>query len=80
MSTLAFVRTYLDDLLCITRGSLEDHLEKLRKVLSLLQEVSLKVNANKLKFCAHETKYLGYTCTKEGIKNHKQTRYRQYLQ
>ena len=27
MATLEFVRTYLDDLLCITKGDLEDHLE-----------------------------------------------------
>ena len=76
MSTLEFVRTYLDDLLCITRGSLEDHLEKLNMVLSKLQEVGLKVNADKSKFCAFETEYLGYTLTKEGIKP--QTN-RQYL-
>ncbi len=29
MATLEFIRTYLDDLLIITKGSLEDHLEKL---------------------------------------------------
>ncbi len=33
MATLEFVRTYLDDLLCITKGYLEDHLENLRQVL-----------------------------------------------
>ena len=33
MATLDFVRTYLDDLLCITKGNLEDHLNKLREVL-----------------------------------------------
>ena len=29
MATLEFIRTYLDDLLIITKGSLEDHLEAL---------------------------------------------------
>ena len=29
MGTLEFVRTYIDDLLCITKGSLDDHLSKL---------------------------------------------------
>jgi hypothetical protein len=29
MATLEFVRAYIDDLLCITKGSLEDHLAKL---------------------------------------------------
>eukprot|EP00804_Cyclotella_cryptica_P029391 CCRYP_013329-RA/>CCRYP_013329-RA protein AED:0.14 eAED:0.20 QI:0/0/0/1/0.5/0.33/3/0/844 len=32
MATLEFVRTYLDDLLYISKGSLEDHLSKLRQV------------------------------------------------
>ena len=31
MASLEFVRTYLDDLLCISKGSLEDHLNKLKK-------------------------------------------------
>jgi hypothetical protein len=30
MATLEFVRTYLDDLLCITKGNLKDHLSKLK--------------------------------------------------
>ena len=32
MGTLEFVQTYIDDLLCITKGSLDDHLSKLRRV------------------------------------------------
>ena len=36
MATLEFVQTYLDDLLIITKGSLEDHLEKLSMVLTRL--------------------------------------------
>ena len=68
MAALEFVRTYLDDLLCITRASLEDHLEKLRVVLTRLQDAGLKVNADKSKFCAYETEYLGYVLTRDGIK------------
>jgi hypothetical protein len=34
MESLEYVQTYLDDLLCISGNSLEDHLEKLDKVLS----------------------------------------------
>ena len=52
MLALELVRTYLDDLLVITRASLEDHLEKLRMVFFKLQEVWLRTNANKLSFCA----------------------------
>ena len=68
MATLEFVRTYLDDLLCITKGNLEDHLQRLRKVLIRLRDAGLKINADKSKFCALETEYLGYILTRDGIK------------
>jgi hypothetical protein len=47
---------------------LEDHLEKLRLVLIRLQDAGLKVNADKLSFCAHETEYLGYIITRDDLK------------
>jgi hypothetical protein len=50
MATLECVRTYLDDLLCITKGSVKDNLDKLKEVFNKLQDVGLKVNADKLKF------------------------------
>ena len=68
---LEFVRTYLDDLLVITKASLEDHLEKLRMVLTKLWEAGLRINADKSTFCAITTEYLGYTLTREGIKQQK---------
>jgi hypothetical protein len=70
METLAleYVRAYIDDLLCITRGSLEDHLDKLEEVLKRLRDAGLKVNAAKSFFCTHEIKYLGYMLTRGGIK------------
>ena len=36
MESLEYVRAYLDDLLCISKLSLEDHLEKLEEVLRQL--------------------------------------------
>ncbi len=59
METLEYVRAYLDDLLCISKLSLEDHLEKLEEVLRRLRDTGLKVNAAKLTFCAFEMEYLG---------------------
>ena len=46
MIDLEFVRTYLDDLLTITKSNLSDHLDKLRKVLTRLREAGLKINAD----------------------------------
>ena len=48
MATLEFVRTYLDDLLCISKGNLDNHLAKLRRVLIRLWNAGLKVNARNL--------------------------------
>ncbi len=50
------------------RGSLDDHLSKLRKVLIRLRHAGLKVNAAKCSFCATETEYLGYVLTRDDIK------------
>ncbi len=47
MEALEYVGAYIDDLLVITRGTLEDHLEKLGEVLRRLREAGLKVNAAK---------------------------------
>ena len=47
MATLEFLWTYLDDLLCITKGDLRDHLDKLEKVFIKLQDAGLKINADK---------------------------------
>jgi hypothetical protein len=68
MESLEFVRAYLADLLCISKLSLEDHLEKLEVVLGQLREAGFKVNAAKSTFCALEIEYLGYVLTRGGIK------------
>ena len=68
MVALKFVKTYLDDVLCITRASLDDHLDKLREVPTRLRGAGLKVTARKSKFCTKETEYLGYVLTTMGIK------------
>jgi hypothetical protein len=68
MVALEFVRTYLDDLLCITKASLDDHLDHLRLVLTRLREAGLKVNAPKSKSCDVEMEYLEYILTRTGTK------------
>ena len=64
---LEYVRTYIDDLLIISNESLEDHLDKVGKVLKKLQAAGFKVNAEKSFFAKDELEYLGFKITREGI-------------
>ena len=54
MQGLDFVRTYIDDLLCITTSTFQDHLTKLDQVLERIEKPGLKVNANKSFFAQPE--------------------------
>jgi hypothetical protein len=72
MASLEYVRAYIDDLLVITKGSIDDHLvNKLEAVFIWLRDAGLKVNAAKSFFCTAETEYLGYILTRGGIKPQK---------
>ena len=67
MSDIENVRAYIDDLLLLTSGTWEDHLDQLDKVLTRLKEAGLKVNAKKSFFGKPELEYLGYWITRHGI-------------
>jgi hypothetical protein len=78
MASLDYVRAYIDDLLIITRGNLDDHISKLETVLIQLHDARTKVDVAKSFFCIHEIEYLGYIIlTREGI-NPSLKRYRHY--
>ena len=47
MASLEYVCAYINDLLIITRGTLDDHVEKIKIVLARLRDAGLKVNAAK---------------------------------
>jgi hypothetical protein len=68
MATLEYVRAYIGNLLVITRGSYDDHLDKLEQVFIRLGDAGLKVNAAKSFFSTQETEYLGYILTRGGVK------------
>ena len=67
MDGLDYVRAYIDDLLVISKGTYEDHLADVDKVLQRLKDAGLKVNANKSAFAQAELDYLGYWITRDGI-------------
>ncbi len=67
MASFEFVQVYMDDLLIITRRTLEKHLQRMETVLTRLHDAGLKVNVAKSLFCAHEIEYLSYILTRDGI-------------
>ena len=62
-----YVRAYIDDLLVISNGTFDDHLNKLDKVFMKLQKAGFKVNAEKSFFAKDELEYLGFKITRTGI-------------
>ena len=68
MQGLEFARAYIDDLLVITTGSFEEHLDHLEQVLTRLNAAGLKVNTTKSFFGRTELEYLGYWITQKGVK------------
>ena len=64
---LECVRADINNLLIISKGSFEDHLEKLEQVLNKLKGAGLKINASKSFFAQEELEYLGYWITRKEI-------------
>jgi hypothetical protein len=61
------VRVCIDDILHVTKGSWEDHLEGLEEVFRRLRQAGLKVNAKKSNFGAHEMEHSGCNIARTGI-------------
>jgi len=68
MDGLAFFRTCIDGLLCLTKGAFSDHLEKVELVLQRLQKAGLKANVTKQFFARSQLEHLGCWITRTGIK------------
>ena len=67
---LAFVKAYIDDLLCIAKGLFDDHLSEFQHVLSLIHDTRLKVNERNQTFGMANVEYLWFILTYDDIKPH----------
>ena len=63
-----FCVAYMDDVLVYSSGTLEEHIEHVRKVLSRLKEHGLFVKPEKCEFHVTETKFLGYIISPDGVR------------
>ena len=62
------VHEYIDDVLFITENNCEDHLKSSDRVLQILAEAGLKVNAEKSFFRKIETGYLDFSVSNTRVR------------
>ena len=58
---------FLDDILIVTKGSIEKHFEVVKQVLKKLDNTNVRLNWEKCKFSAEETDWLGSKLSQTGI-------------
>ena len=63
----AGVSIYLDDGILVTGSTMEDHLVKLDKVLSIIATAGLKLNKAKCEFLLPRVEYLGHMIDGNGL-------------
>ena len=64
---MPYVLVYIDDILVITKGTFEQHLQVVEKVLEKLLKVGMQINVDKSFFATVEVNYLGYIINRTGI-------------
>jgi cleavage and polyadenylation specificity factor subunit 1 len=67
LGDLEFARTYIDDILIISKGDFDDHLQKVDQVLERLENAGFRANVRKCSFAKDSLEYLGYQVTRQGI-------------
>ena len=63
---------YLDDILIITKGTLDEHKKEIDKILHRLNEENLAISLQKCEFAKEEIIWLGLTITPNGVTPTKQ--------
>ena len=58
---------FIDDILIVTKETKQDHLNKVREILKVLDEANLQLKAGKCKIAESEIEWLGFKMTNSGI-------------
>ena len=61
------VFVFIDDILIVTKGTKQNHLDKVREIRKTLDEAKLQLKAGKCKIANHEIEWLGFKMTSQGI-------------
>ena len=58
---------FIDDILIVTKGTKNEHLDKVREILKTLDNAELQLKAGKCKIAQSEIEWLGFKMRKDGI-------------
>ena len=67
LAGIANTFAFIDDILIVTRGDEEGHIEKVRQVLKRLDEANVSLKAEKCTFAAKQIEWVGYKLSQEGV-------------
>ena len=61
------VFVFIDEILIVTKGTQNEHLDKVRELLKAMNEAKLQLKAGKCNFAKQEIEWLGFKLTSSGI-------------
>ena len=61
------VFVFTDDILIVTKGTKQEHLDKVREILKTIDNAELQLKAGKCNFAKQEIEWLGFKLTNSGI-------------
>ena len=61
------VFVFIDDILIVTKGSKQEHLDKVREISKVIDDTELQLKAGKCKVAKQEIEWLGFEMTSSGI-------------
>ena len=59
---------WLDDIICVTNGTIDDHEREIREVLTKLQNAGYRASERKTELFKQEITWLGYHIDQKGVK------------
>ena len=57
----------IDDILIVTKGTKQEHLDKVREILKVIDDAELQLKEGKCNFAKQESEWLGFKLTNSGI-------------
>ena len=63
--TITFV--FIDDILIVTHGTEEEHIEKVKEVLKKLDEANVSLKLDKCTFAAEDIEWVGFKLSQQGV-------------